>query len=131
MHNEIDRAREALFAIPSDCNREEWVKLGMAAKAAGLGFEDFHDWSSGAANYESECDVATTWRSFKAEGGVTAKTLFKAAIERGYRPNSDLENTKKYATKTRESPAKRRNVLSAGAMYGRAAKSRPPSMRTS
>lgn len=119
MHNEIDRAREALFAIPSDCDREEWVTLGMAAKAAGLGFEDFHNWSSGAANYESERDVAATWKSFKAEGGVTPKTLFKAAIEHGYRPNSVLESTKKCATKAPKSPAERRNVLSAGNVWAR------------
>ena len=49
----LDRARDALQAIPPDLPRDEWVRAGMAAQAAGLGFDDFNDWSAGAGNYDA------------------------------------------------------------------------------
>lgn len=48
---EIERAASALMHLDSGCQREIWVKAGMAAKAAGLGFDDFHSWSASAGNY--------------------------------------------------------------------------------
>ena len=35
---ETDRARDALQSIPPDLPREDWVRAGMAAQAAGLDF---------------------------------------------------------------------------------------------
>ena len=67
-----DRARDALQAIPPDLPRDEWVKVGMAAQAAGLDFDSFNAWSAGAGNY-SERDarssrardrrLPSTWRN--------------------------------------------------------------------
>jgi putative DNA primase/helicase len=88
MLNEIDRAREALFSIPPDCDRDTWVKLLMAANDAGLDFETVNDWSAGAGNYQGERDVQAVWRSIKPGGRVTVKSLFKAAAEHGYRLRS-------------------------------------------
>jgi len=82
--NDTDRARDALFSIPPDCDRAAWVKTGMAAHAAGLGFDDFDTWSSPAANYNAQACRAT-WRSFKtAPGGVGAGALFGMARDHGW-----------------------------------------------
>lgn len=79
----IERAREALNHIPSDLPREDWVTTGMAAQAAGLGFEDFDSWSAQAGNY-NERDARDTWRSFKPGKGIGAGTLFRVAAEHGF-----------------------------------------------
>lgn len=84
MLNEQDRAKSALFHLDSCCPREEWVKAGMAAKAAGLGFDDFHQWSAGAANYSGERDCLSVWKSFSESGGVTPATLYGMAHMQGW-----------------------------------------------
>lgn len=78
------KATDALHAIPPDLPRDEWVKVGMAAQAAGLDFDAFNDWSAQAGNY-NERDARDTWRSIKSGGGVGAGTLFRKAAENGWR----------------------------------------------
>ena len=84
MLTDTAKAIDALHAIPPDLPREEWVKVGMAAQAAGLDFDTFNEWSAGAGNY-SERDARDTWRSFKPGKGVGAGTLFRVAAEHGWR----------------------------------------------
>lgn len=86
--SDLDRARDALHAIPPDLPRDQWVKTGMAAQAAGVDFDAFNDWSAGAGNY-NERDARDTWRSFKPGRGVGAGTLFKIAAENGWRVGTD------------------------------------------
>ena len=62
--NDTSRARDALYAIPPDLPREDWVRAGMAAQSAGLDFDAFNDWSAQAGNYK-ERDARDTWKSFK------------------------------------------------------------------
>src|SRR5690606_28630127 len=81
--NDLERAREALRHLDAGCPRPEWAVIGMAAKDAGLDVDDFISWSRGAANFDSERDCRTAWRSFK-RGSVTAATLFAKAIEAGW-----------------------------------------------
>jgi len=88
MLTDTERARDALLCIPPDLPRDDWVRAGMAAQAAGLDFDTFNDWSAGAGNY-SEPDARTTWRSFKPGKGVGAGTLFKLAAENGWRMGAD------------------------------------------
>lgn len=83
MQTEIERARAALACIPADLPREQWARVGMAVKAAGLTFEDFDAWSQQGASYRT-ADARDTWRSIKADGGVTAATLHYIAREHGY-----------------------------------------------
>ena len=84
MRNDTDRARDALHSIPADLPRDGWVKAGMAAHAAGLGFDDFDNWSATAGNYNAQACRAT-WRSFKtAPGGVGAGALFGMARDHGW-----------------------------------------------
>lgn len=81
---EIERAASALMHLDSGCPREEWVKAGMAAKAAGLSFDDFHSWSASAGNYAGEADCRNVWKSFSDTGPVTANSLFAMAYAQGW-----------------------------------------------
>ncbi|MBX3708271.1 MAG: AAA family ATPase [Gammaproteobacteria bacterium] len=86
MANETDLAIAllALNHIDSNCPREEWIKAGMAAKAIGLPFEDFHDWSKNADNYKDRKDCEVAWMSFKESGAITGGTLFHIAKKYGW-----------------------------------------------
>lgn len=75
-------ALDALNAIPPDLTRDQWVLAGMGAHAAGLGFEDFDAWSSGAASYRAD-SARAVWRSFKP-GPVRAGTLYAIAKAFGW-----------------------------------------------
>ena len=91
--NEIDRARDALHWLDASCPREDWVKVGMAAKAGGLTFDDFHSWSASAGNYANEKDCHNVWKSFSESGGVTAATLFAMANESGWADSTERIET--------------------------------------
>jgi putative DNA primase/helicase len=86
------RARSALFAIDAGCAREDWVRIGMAAKAAGVSLQDWLDWCATGANYGGEHDARKAWNSFKAEGGIGAGTLFLMAKEAGWRDEAAAFN---------------------------------------
>lgn len=81
-----ERARAALWALDPGVDRTAWVRIGCAAKAAGLTLEDFTDWSAGGGNYQGPRDVRSAWTSFQVEkaGGVNAGTLFHLAREAGW-----------------------------------------------
>ena len=82
MLNDLDRAHDALCSIPADLPRDDWVKAGMAAHAAGLDFDAFDAWSAGAGNYDAAA-ARDTWRSFKLGKGVGEGTLYRMAAEKG------------------------------------------------
>ena len=71
---ETERARSALWSLDAGADRDSWVRHAMSAKAAGLEFEEFHNWSAGASNYTSEAECRSVWNSIKP-GGVTAASL--------------------------------------------------------
>lgn len=93
---EIDRASDALQFIDAGCTREEWVKIGMAAKAAGLSFDEFNNWSASGRNYRGEKDCRAVWKSFK-DGSVTAATLFGSARAQGWQDSGKTANHNKAA----------------------------------
>lgn len=82
MMTDTERARDALFAIPPDISRDDWVRAGMAAHAAGLDFETFDAWSAAAPNYDKKA-ASDTWRSFKDGKGIGPGTLFAMAKQYG------------------------------------------------
>jgi hypothetical protein len=84
---EIERARSALMFLDAGTDRDTWVKTAMGAKAAGLDFEDFHNWSATAGNYRNEAECRSVWQSIK-EGGIGAGSLFHHARAAGW-PDSD------------------------------------------
>lgn len=88
MLNEIDRARSALFHLDAGCDRDSWIRIGMAAKAAGLDIADWIDWCASGANFGGDREARAVWRSFKPAGGIGAATLFRAAIDTGWSETS-------------------------------------------
>ncbi len=85
---ELERARSALFALDPGAERSEWVRAGMATKAAGLDFEDWHNWSSTAGNFSGEADCRSVWRSIRDDGGIGPGTLFAMARAAGWRDDA-------------------------------------------
>ena len=88
MLTDTAKAIDALHSIPPDLPRDEWVRVGMAAHAAGLDFDTFNEWSAGAGNY-SERDARDTWRSFKPGKGIGPGTLYRVGAEHGWRKHGN------------------------------------------
>lgn len=78
-------ARDALQHLDPGTDRETWVRVLMAGKAAGLSESDAITWSATAPNFRNERDVSSTWRSIKPDGGIGAGTLFGMAREAGWK----------------------------------------------
>jgi hypothetical protein len=81
---DIQRAASALLALPADCDRDAWVKVGMAAKEAGIEFDIFDRWSATAPDHYNPSAARDAWRSFKTGKGVGAGTLFHMARANGW-----------------------------------------------
>ena len=90
---EIERARSALWSLDAGTDRDAWVRHAMGAKAAGLDFDDFHNWSATAGNYKNEAECRSVWNSIKA-GGIGEGSLFHAARAAGW-TDSDERPTKR------------------------------------
>lgn len=84
--SETDRARAALFAIPPDLPREEWVKVSMGAHSAQVPFQDWLAWCEMAGPpIFNHNDAVSTWRSFDDKpGGIGPGTLFHVAKQHGW-----------------------------------------------
>lgn len=92
--DDVKRAEEALASIPPDLAYEEWMRIGMAAQAAGISFEYFDRWCAGSAKYEAAA-IRTLWKSYNPDKGITAGTLFHHAKQYGHAatPSYPLNNT--------------------------------------
>lgn len=77
----------ALNAISPDCKRDSWVRVLMAAKAAGITEDEAQAWSSKGASYTPEA-FTCTWRSLNINGGIGAGTLIHDAKNAGWLPPS-------------------------------------------
>jgi putative DNA primase/helicase len=76
---------QALFCIPSDCDREQWARIGMALKSefGDAAFESFLRWST-QADTSNARDIRDTWRSIKAGGGIGIGSLLFEAKKHGW-----------------------------------------------
>lgn len=126
MINELDRARAALFHLDAGCARDEWIRAGMAAKSAGLSFDDFHNWSASAGNYSGESECQSVWKSFDDTGAVTSATLYGMAFAQGWKDTSKgrLNGSRPYQHKaapeiTSHRPATQAESASAADVWGR------------
>ena len=81
------KVESALAYISPDCGYDDWIKIGMAIHAElGAGAQGVWDyWSRKGSKYCGEAAIASHWRSFDG-GGVTGGTLFKLAMDAGWRP---------------------------------------------
>lgn len=94
IEHDPDRARRALLALDPGIDRDTWVTIAMTAKAAGIDFDTFDQWSAQAANYR-KADCASMWRSVKADGKTGPGTLFKMAQDAGWRDESPQQKSTK------------------------------------
>ncbi len=85
MVTDTTRATDALQCIPNDLPGEDWLRVSMASKAAGVDYADWLTWCQGAANYKGEGDCRARWKSIDPDGAVKAGTLYKTAAEYGWR----------------------------------------------
>ena len=85
---DIGRAIDALYAIPPDIDRETWFRIGCAFQANGGDEDTFDNWSSKAGNYNKK-DCHDMWKSVKPGNGIGIGTLFKIALEHGWRTSGD------------------------------------------
>lgn len=87
-----DRIRDALAYVSPACERETWVKVGMAIKSelpGDDGFALFDGWSQQAGDAYDPAATRDTWRSIKPGGRVGIGTLFKLAKDGGWQPRPD------------------------------------------
>ena len=93
--DDFERANAALDFIPAD-DRDDWVKVGMALKAAfgESGRHAWDAWSATSEKYDAH-DQENKWRSFNGTG-IGLGTLFELAKQHGYMP---LKTTKAVALK--------------------------------
>ncbi len=121
MLSDIDRAVSALHAIPNDLPGDDWLRLSMASKNAGVDFEAWHDWCKGASNYLSESDCRARWKSIDPDGAVKAGTLYKTAAEHGWRigGNTTPRPAPERARKPAEPPRKPAPGQSASEVFNR------------
>jgi putative DNA primase/helicase len=85
----LDRARSALSFVSAD-DRDVWVRMAMAIKSE-FGEDAYlvwDQWSQTSDSYRPDSAKAV-WRSVKASGGVSCGTLFKTAIENGWRDDGE------------------------------------------
>jgi putative DNA primase/helicase len=85
MMADIDRIREAVSFVPPD-DRDTWLKMGMAIKSeiGDSGFDVWDVWSRQADNYDAS-DARNVWKSIRADGKVTVRTLYHEAKANGWR----------------------------------------------
>jgi len=82
----LKQVESALKFISPDLDRDEWVKIGMAIKSefGDEGIDLFNEWSEAGKSYKFD-DLAATWDSINAEGGITIGFLFKQAKAGGWK----------------------------------------------
>lgn len=102
-----DEALSALKSInPSDLTQDGWLKLTMAAKSAGVAFEDWDAWCRRDRERYDERENLRRWDSVDPSkpGGVTEKTLFAMARKCGWRGSAGIRplHAPRRATQLRE-----------------------------
>lgn len=120
------QAFDALLAIPPTIDHDTRARVGMAAKDAGITFDDYDAWQSTNPRYDAG-EVRSMWHGFK-DGPVKAGTLFSIAKQHGWKPkgNQDgvdfsalLKQPPKATTKPQEPPRKLAPGMGASEVWNR------------
>ncbi len=104
----LDEVAEALEFLDAGVSREDWIKLGFAIKAefGEGGRSTFEDFSQTSDKY-SKTDFKTAWKSIKQSGGTNIGSLFKLAIDAGYKPAKTQFTEDEKQKRQQESQARR------------------------
>lgn len=79
------KALSALQSLDPNMPRDDWYRVCAAARAAGLEFDSFDQWSANGASYNPS-DCRSTWQSLPPQdGGIGVATLFGMAAAGGWR----------------------------------------------
>lgn len=80
------------FIEPGDLTQEEWLKITMSAKSAGVALEDWDAWNRRDPVRYDEAVNRRRWESIdpSSPGGVTEKTLYAMARDRGWRAGAGI-----------------------------------------
>lgn len=87
-HSEkLAKVEAALEHVDPNCGYDEWIRYGMAIKAelGDGGFAVWDAWSARSDKYQGGKETTSHWRSFVGNG-VTGGTLYRAALDAGWRP---------------------------------------------
>lgn len=83
---------EALTYISPDSSYDDWITIGFALynyfSGSDEGFALFDNWSEGGHKYDGTDKLYRKWQSFSGdvEQPITINSLFKIAIDNGYKP---------------------------------------------
>ena len=93
--DESSKIEDALRFISPDCGYDDWYKIGAAVYSAlgASGFDIWDRWSSRSSKY-SPNGMQGKYSSFAGISDITAATVFKLAIDNGWKPprQNDFEN---------------------------------------
>ena len=93
--DELSKIENALSYISPDCSHDDWYKIGAAIYNAlgASGFSVWDRWSSQSSLYKQN-EMQSKYNSFAGLSDITAATLFKHAINGGWKPprQNDFEN---------------------------------------
>jgi hypothetical protein len=81
------KLESALAFVSPECGYDDWIQIGMAihAELGDGGFSVWDSWSAKSAKYPGSRELNSHWKSFKS-GGITGATIFKQAMQAGWRP---------------------------------------------
>ena len=86
---DIEEIKEALQYIdPANLDYSEWLQVGMALKDAGATCDIWDSWSRRDSARYVQGETWNKWVSFQ-DSGITEKTLFKMAVDNGYKNSCD------------------------------------------
>lgn len=83
----FEEIEEALFCIPANCTRDDWVAIALALKSelGESGSDLYHRWSSAYEGYSVK-EASAVWKSARSRS-ITINTMFGMAKGFGYRPD--------------------------------------------
>ncbi len=113
MAGDMERIREALHFVPAG-DRDTWLRMAMAVKSelGDAGRNLWEEWSQQDESFDPKA-ARDAWKSIRANGKVTAGTLFHEAKAGGWRDNGshqkptpeELAERRRIAAKRAESEA--------------------------
>ena len=122
------KADTALQAIPTPADRDTWLTITTAYKAAGGSFEIWDAWSARGEGYNQR-ENADTWKSINPVGGITEATLYREARAHGWTDTESAHihtNTRTATPRRRQPPPTPEQTRNIAAYIATAASNRQP-----